>query len=463
MNRDCHILCLADSCTTLALYGRDRQAWELKWLREYRVALPLAPQTAEDIASFAEELAERIVADSQEVVTCHLVVPTSWCLVREVNISDGSAGEQAALFEFEEFVPVDLEKLTCATKRQDDSSVLVVAAHTDAMSRLLQKLEDSNIKVESITVDGLLLGEPDSENEPDHYIGRILSDDRHLTLTVSGTADTASCQFTSVHLAPTNCQSIRARQIETALMHFQNTGAWQISNMGDSNASSEIQRMIESHGMTSEAWSKEQTLNRIMERAIDFENPLDLRRGELSSTVRWRPVHQYGWRCGVLVLVLLSIMALRLVIQERSLARAIAEIRPAQQRIYREAFPEQDVPAAPALRLQSERIKLEGLTASRGNGVSDLTTLNLEAVDLLKDVVAVLPKGIKVNVSQLQIDPQSLRLTGRTNSHNGAGSIVQAVNQVPTLMAEPARTKLRKDGTVDFQITVTRSSHAQDR
>ena len=45
-------------------------------------------------------------------MVARLIIPASWCLIHQVELHDDRWDEQAAAFEFEQLVSVDLEKLT---------------------------------------------------------------------------------------------------------------------------------------------------------------------------------------------------------------------------------------------------------------------------------------------------------------------------------------------------------------
>lgn len=144
-------------------------------------------------------------------------------------------------------------------------------------------------------------------------------------------------------------------------------------------------------------------------------------------------------------------------LKRRQYQSAFAYLQPEIAEAYAAAFAGASPPPGAAIRLRSERIKLQGLTGT-DHSSPVLNTAGLIAFELLHAATAAIPPGMKLNLSEVIIEEDELRFAGQTTSHEAAGDWVSALNQAGTLTAEPPRTKLRPDKTVDFRIRATRAT-----
>jgi hypothetical protein len=141
--------------------------------------------------------------------------------------------------------------------------------------------------------------------------------------------------------------------------------------------------------------------------------------------------------------------------------RAAAALRPERDRIYASVFPGATPPPGAALRVQSERIKLSGLTEEGGPALPAQTS-GLAALEVLHTVSASIPEQMRLFVQEIVLEPGEVRLSGLTTSHEAAGEFVQAMNKLSDLEVEPPRTKLRPDKTVDFRMTARRKGEVDE-
>ena len=115
----------------LVKHQRRHRTWVQTSPQEYEIDFPFLPRKEADIASAADELTTRLGGDSSEGVSAGLVIPASWCLAHTVELPTARFSDSEALFEFESFVPVELEELTCAVRRLGGGRALVVGVFTE--------------------------------------------------------------------------------------------------------------------------------------------------------------------------------------------------------------------------------------------------------------------------------------------------------------------------------------------
>ena len=151
------VILLTDRRTYAARFERSQRRWNRTAKHEIALDLPVWPRNKEDLTSTAVALAKALREHEPNPMICRLVIPSSWCLVHGVELPSPKWNEQAAEFEFENYLPVDLEVLTCATLRVGRLRALVAGAYTDALQGLLATLESHGIYPEVVTVDTFLI------------------------------------------------------------------------------------------------------------------------------------------------------------------------------------------------------------------------------------------------------------------------------------------------------------------
>ena len=135
----------------------------------------------------------------------------------------------------------------------------------------------------------------------------------------------------------------------------------------------------------------------------------------------------------------------------RALREHLAAVDTARLAVYRQVFDAKALPPGAALRLASERVRLQGLTQSGAT-----TPVHSESpVDVFREFVAALPEDVRVMLLDARLDQRQLTLRGQTAGHRDAERIVEALNRVPGVIARPPRTTRLKTGGVEFSIIAT--------
>ena len=444
---------LTDAHAFLARYESRKRTWTRVALHHYPFDTRLLPREGADLRLPGRQLATRLCNDHPRGITCRLVIPASWCLMHRVVLPMKRWNDQAALFEFEQYVPVDLEKLTCAVRRTGRQTALVAGVFTEALHAFLDELENNHICVDLVMVDALLLSQNRDIRSGMKERGFLLIDRERITIVLPSDrqCDVEPCRTLGLPSdQPTGF--VQNRVLNTVLMLHKPCVEWHLLPLSTRDDLAEITGAIESEVGRVRVHSEQSALAWILDAATIAENAIDLRRGELASARRWAPIHRRILGCAVAAATFLLILAIRLCIDNLSYAAAANELRPLRNQIYQTVFPDADPSPAAALRLRSERIKLEALTDRGDVKARDLSSSALDTFELLHKVMAHIPVDLKVHVNDIVLDDQGIRLAGQTTGHGAAGDLVRQLNKAPGLTVDPPRTKLRKDGTVDFRV-----------
>jgi hypothetical protein len=392
------------------------------------------------LESLAESIGEVVEDEFPQGVTARMAIPAHWCLIHTVPAEKSTAGLDSAAYTFEEHVPVELERLTWAMSKQNNARVLVAAVFTEGLEAFLKKLEGFRVCVERLAVDAaLLLDEQDSHFKDGD--GFVLVDASHATLAGRSSRSDASAFIRSVRhdgSARSVSRHIWLTEAETGLSSEQ----WRLMRRGDTAPT--IKDDVRS-------LSGEETARRVLSALLRDEGGMDLRRGALAFAGRWETVHRRLQRCAATALLLFVILGLRWRVENAAYERSLEQLRSLQAQAYQRVFPASPVHAGATLRLRSERIKLESLT--KGTAPSGLRShAGMDVFRLLHATAAGIPAHVKLNVQEIDVDDGRVRVIGHTTDHTAAGEWVQALNKTGTVQADPPRTTLRKDGTVEFRI-----------
>jgi len=482
-----------------------------QWAAEssFTLALETPPGLCEegDLACVAEAILEAVRGADGLDLPADLIVPASWCYICPLDTTAWPSRRfdpAVAAYQLEEYLPLPLEEVTCAFAHRRRGRCWGVAVRTAPVKRLLDSLQVRRVHVAHVRVDVFAaLAAPQG---PAHgCTGMIVRDSRHvavalrdghgelpsavhsvvrascsdpstdeclrhqieLTESVAGTqADTWTvCDLhsnapaedgnthepqTSGRIAPQRSDSVEPS--EPASSTYPRTPVAPVSN-----------RCLTSSGICSGRDAPgELTGADLLLAVVRHTDQPDLRTGVLAAPGRLDAAIRHGRRCAVLLLVLLGTLALDARLQHRRCRQQIDCIRAAQAELFQAVLPDRQTPANPAMRLASERIRLEGLTQGalpQTNIAALMSTRSLAVFDDLRDLIEGLPVDVRIRLMELNIDPQQLSMRGHTADHRDAERIVETINGIPTLTGRPARTSRLKTGGVEFAIRATRSEH----
>ncbi len=389
------------------------------------------PRSAEELLCVAVQIGSRLRQDFPGGVTARLAIPAHWCFCEVVYVEGSVPSEDAVAYEFEDHIPVELERLTWAVQKIHASSAMVAAVFTEPIKAFLAKLEEYGVAVELLTVDAALLV---SSEEARDDAGEIttLSSDAHTTL-ICRSRDGRGC--------------VRSFRGATGTKDFETHVSLTLAHAGGG-----AHRLLTCDVSSQRTAGGEVVGEGVLRALLSARDPLDLRRGELAFAGRWEPVRSKLRRCAAVVVVLLFVLAARFYWAKTACARASSEVSSVQAQIYQSVFPSTALPSGAALRVRSERIRLAGLTRTGEVRGESPVHHDLETFDLLHQLTASIPPHVRLHVNEIEIDAEGIRVAGQAAAHAAAGEWVQEINRSASLRADPPRTNLRKDGTVDFRI-----------
>ena len=149
------ICLLTDECVHALYYeGRGRQS-TLRHRAQEPCRLPSSLCVEHDAAELAEHIAQALSSADGSAQAATLVLPLQWCFTHVLETPAKRPTYQALCFDFEQYLPLPLEALTCAFLPLAGERVLGVAVPTQPMQDLLAALSQRGIEVEHLAVDVL--------------------------------------------------------------------------------------------------------------------------------------------------------------------------------------------------------------------------------------------------------------------------------------------------------------------
>lgn len=396
-----------------------------------------------------EEIAARIkeaVNDAEALeLPVTLVVPLNWAFTHVLHAGK-RLSEESLAFEFESFLPVPLEDLTCAFLRRGDV-VLGVAVPTEPLGALLSAIERVGPGVEHVFLDVVTL----ASNERNRAADMVILDERWRRgfRSALGEAPTFFLE------PPSSGRPLVLPEDRTA-----SDSDGQPCEVLDVRRSG--RETVTLSGVQSVLLESDASCARVARAAAAMEDG-DLRLGALALRGRWSHVQRRAQLALVGVMLLLVGVLAGLRIRSQALKEQLAALETTQLAVYRQVSPVEQLPAGATLRLASERKRLEGLTrpgspAPPGSSRAS-AAVALESLDVLRCFVAELPDDVRVFLEQARLDEDQVSLRGRTTEHRDAERIVEALAKVPGIATRPPRTTRRSDGGVEFSILARRSDH----
>jgi len=320
---------------------------------------------------------------------------------------------------------------------------------------------ERNIHVDSAIVDAALWPALQRSSIATEHAGLILLDSSRMTLIHGSVSSRSVTHLRSILLPDSGFDTGVLRQaVSIATQALPGNCSWNILMLGDESALRALPGVIEDTGGTFVITPRNEATDLILDAAIRVTEVSDIRRGSLSFSGRWKPLRQGATKCALSCIAVLLLLIIRALWENARYSTAIAQVQPMQAQIYRRAIGD-PVPLGAALRLRSELIKLEALTDRSTNQNSLPQSSGLAAFELLHEMMLKIPDELKLNVSEILIDEQAVRVVGQTSSHSAAGELVRQLNLIPDLTVNPPRTKLRQDRTVDFHIYGIRKNQEQ--
>jgi len=396
-----------------------------------------------DPAAMAEAVAESLTQVDAAGDTVDLVIPLNWCFTHVLERPTKHAGSEALGYVLEEFLPVPVDSITATYVPVRHESVLAVGVFTAPVSTMLDALASKGHPVHGVFADALL-GAVDASRSR-ISCSCVVADDlwmRAVCLAEDGTVETLLARH------PGNLDREQMlRDLSESLTIDVPQGDGDIRILP-------VNGMENLPGECAATPALEHPLTELARTAAAAPAALNLRRGSLAADQASGGLAGRLRRCGAAAVILLVICSSGLFAKSRALKDELARVRAAQAGIYREAFDHSGPPPpGAALRMASERIRLEAL---RTNG-SELDIAsgpkNHDPLGALRDWVAGLPSDVRVMLTHARVDETSLQVRGRTRQHRDAERLTESLKRLPGLSTRPPRTARGADGAVEFTVS----------
>lgn len=386
-------------------------------------------------------LAERILDASAALCAARtratLIIPACWCYMHRVSMPQRRPSRQALAFGLEEFIPLDIEQLTCEFVRTPHGDHIGVALESERIAPLLAALGANDIWVERITLAAL-------EAITCDLPARLLwCDEEHAALLTSD--EGGLCDLQVLRFA---AQDSDEAWCDRAASRLTGDGRYGVRGCASRERLEMLSARIEGGVMQTKTDGHARAtlqFNLARDRLAPPSLGIDL-------LLAWR-------RTAVAALLAMLLLTVGLAVQRSRLAARLDEVQQWEQQVFEALFPSQPQPAGVALRLASERKRLQALTMS-GPGASETRP---DALRTLQSVVACLPDDMRVEFQEIRIEGRDVTLRGRTRDHRQAERITAGIDHLDSLACGPPRTDRHRAGGVQFHIHASRSDDALRR
>jgi hypothetical protein len=342
-------------------------------------------------------------------------------------------------FALEEYLPVEIERMTCEFLRAANGDFIGVAVETARVRPLLEALAARNIGVECATLDVLAPAMPPDGSRLvwcDDGHAAILStkdnrlDDLRIIRLAAGLSDDEWCRRLTAHLdddAGSRTDPLTA-----------------IAGCADEARLAALATSLSASLADQSADGRSATTAR-----VDF----NLARDGLMPAAQRADLLGLWRRASAALLVALVLLSAGLGIQRARLQQQLGGITAWERDVYARLFPGQPAPTGVALRLASERRRLEGLTLADDSGQLE----RVDALETLRAVVAALPTDLRLDLQEIRIEGADLMIRGRTRDHQQAERLAAAIDAVDDVHCAAPRTDRHRAGGVQFFMHAQRA------
>jgi hypothetical protein len=406
-----------------------------------------------DATALAEAIQEVIGQIREPTGPVTLVVPMQWCFTHLLPGEGKRMDPESLGFELEPYLPLPLEEVVCAFEPLDNGRVFAAAIPLAPMAALVEGLEQRGVRVDRIAVDtaaaargvttpqgrGVVL----LDARWGRFLGRGRGKDPEASVGVFGRQG---------HVATSH-----ASDMSSQLATDPNA-----ENESDGWTSLELVPELNHAARTEDASTKSQPerSKKLGAEAIDAIVTgacsgvgLNLRTSALAPGREAQEVSHLAVQVLSLALLLLMVSVGGMQLRLRAIHRNLAQVDQQRLAVYQEVFHADRLPPEAALRLASERVRLEGLTRRTKNTPTPLKPGLPPPLDVLRQLVAALPSDVRIMLTDARVDESQLVLHGQTVEHRDAERIAEAVAAAPGLESRPPRTTRLKTGEVEFTIT----------
>lgn len=379
----------------------------------------------------AEALAAALsAARAHSSLDCSVIVslPASWCYLQRVELAQRRPSPSALRYALEESLAENIDDLSCDFLPLAPGVWLAAAIPQAVLDRLTAAFRLSSLALERIELEIAL---PPAESE---QAQRLSCDADHWVIAsqrAAGSADVRVLRFADDTALSERCQAARDAGLtpHADLSIARSITSEQAAEIGAALCASEV-------ALAQVAATPTDTLAFVLGRE---------RSDVGSSAPRARRAAERLLVCSLIALLLITA-----VIGSRSGAnqRRLQAITAWEAGVFRELFPGDLTPAAPALRIHAARKAVElqakaGITSGPDSA---------DPLETLLNVLAAIPPELRLQVEELRVDGTSVTLRGNTREHADAEALSQALDRLPRLRCTPPRTDRRREGGVRLAL-----------
>lgn len=358
-----------------------------------------------------------------------LLLPAAWCYVQPFTIPQRRPTRAMLTYALEEYLPVEVEQLTCDFLRTGADTYLGVAVETARLRATLAALAARGLLVERITLEVFAAADRHTWDgallwcDAEHVALLGLDSGRSVVLRVirlaAGLADDAWQESVLAHL------------------HERPTGKLAVAGPLEPGRLAALAAAL---GATvADESPSPQAGSRVWQE-------FDLARGALAPAASGERRARVGRHTAAMALLALLVLTGGLAWHRARLKEQVDTIAQWEHSVYTELFPGRPVPTSAALRLASERRRLEGLTLTQAPDAAQ----RVDALAALRTLVAAVPPDLRIDLEELRLESTDVMLRGRLRDHAQAEEVAAALDGVAGLRCAAPRTQRSGSGVQFF-------------
>ena len=374
-----------------------------------------------------------------------LTLPSAWCYAATFNLDDlgGKPRYETMLYQLEEYLPMDAELLAASFEVDSHNRTAIgCAVESKPIKQVIDDLELQGIMIGGICPEIMLayqaLKDQNQIKQNHRFVllqdeGETISllqmhDGKIVRWLLCDSNDVLDLLRNNIHVDDevTSLLAVGLRDDLSYKLNKQNK--IQIDRIDV-----DMQQLIAQGGA-----SLHQS-----ERLPSF----DLRRGDLANqgfNSRYRL--PFGVATACVLLLLISVVAV-LNFRAYEYGLQAAQTRASIEDQYQQAFPGKSVPLGVIGRLASEVKRIKGMSQT-----GQATPEQQSAMQTLAQILTHLPKEMRFQLTELQLEPKQIRLYGSARSHVDANKIAKALDDVEEYTFELLRTENQDSRSVTFSI-----------